>query len=205
MSAPSEKGQILVVDDAEDNRIILSRFLTAGGYSVSDAVDGVDALSRLADWRPDLVLLDWMMPNLSGIEVLRSVRDRYSASQLPVIMCTAREEADSIADALDAGANDYVTKPINRNILLARVKAQLERKQALDALSTITGDLERALAERTRTLIEVHSARPADTDALNELLRLAEWLQSSPDAGDLELRSACASSISNAARRRAAC
>lgn len=199
--AQNAQSTILVVDDSEDNRVVLRRYLERAGYAVQEASGGVEALAKVGGARPDLILLDWMMPELSGPEVLSSLRERFNATELPIIMCTARDEASSITSVLNQGANDFVTKPISREVVLARVKAQLERKAALDLLAVMNRDLGQALAERTRSLLATRADETGNSDALNEILRLVEWLQTDRQADDSALRSMCAASIASAARR----
>ncbi len=160
MSAPSNllgeiaKCRILVVDDVEDNRVILQRHLQREGFATSVCADGISAIGQVASDPPDLVILDWMMPQLSGLDTLKAIREHYDANQLPVIMCTARDEESSIGVAIEAGANDYVQKPVRVPVLLARITAQLIRKAATDALGAINHDLEDTLAQRTRALLQ---------------------------------------------------
>ena len=125
---------LLLVDDNEVNRDLLSRRLQRHGYDVVTAVDGPHAL-ELAEARDfALVLLDIEMPRVSGLDVLRVIRQRRSASELPIIMVTARQESADIVEALNSGANDYVTKPVDMPVALARIQAQLARKRAEAAL-----------------------------------------------------------------------
>jgi serine/threonine protein kinase/ActR/RegA family two-component response regulator len=119
---------ILVVDDNEMNRDMLSRRLQRKGYTTVTAEDGQRALDLLALEPIDLVLLDIMMPGLSGIDVLREVRKSRSGHDLPIIMATAKDGSDDVVEALDLGANDYITKPLDFPIVLARVHAQLRSK-----------------------------------------------------------------------------
>jgi len=121
---------LLVVDDNEMNRDMLSRRLRRQGYSVAVAVDGAEALACLAAREYALVLLDIEMPGLSGIEVLKAVRERHSPAALPIIMVSARQEGQSAVEALNLGANDYVTKPIDFAVVLARIEAQLREELA---------------------------------------------------------------------------
>jgi diguanylate cyclase (GGDEF)-like protein/PAS domain S-box-containing protein len=125
---------ILVVDDNEMNRDLLSRRLRRQGYDVAAAVDGRQALELVAAQTFALVLLDIEMPGLGGLEVLQIIRQTHSAAELPVIMVTARHESHDIVAALNAGANDYVTKPIDFAVIMARIEAQLGRRQAEAAL-----------------------------------------------------------------------
>lgn len=202
-------GRILIVDDVEDNRVILARNLSRAGYETETLDSGVAALAMVSTDPPDLILLDWMMPGLSGIEVLSAVREHYDANQLPIIMCTARDEAASIVTALNAGANDYIQKPINIPVAIARVTAQLERKNALTALADINRDLEEELAHRTRALMARQGERDAGdrahvSAALNDILRLTGWLRSDESTHDPRLRDVCLDSIVSSARRMAA-
>lgn len=126
---PLNQEHLLIVDDEEMNRDMLSRRLERSGFQVEVARDGAEALRKI-DERPwDLILLDQMMPERSGTDVLRELRARRSASELPVIMVTAVAESAKVAEALDAGANDYVTKPIDFTVTLARIRSQLSRKR----------------------------------------------------------------------------
>ena len=153
-SDPVIGSRILIVDDVEDNRIVLDRQLRRSGFETSMCNDGVEALAEITSNPPDLVLLDWMMPNLSGLETLKAIREHYDANALPVIMCTARDEESSIGCAIEAGANDYVQKPIRMPVLLARISAQLIRKASAEALGAVNLDLENTLAHRTRAFFD---------------------------------------------------
>lgn len=128
------KSRILVVDDEEQNRDVLSRRLRRAGFEVTQAADGPSALELLGKQPIDLIMLDTMMPGMSGLEVLQQVRIWQSQSELPVIMATALAGSEHVVEALDLGANDYVTKPIDFPVALARIHSQLTRKHAEDAL-----------------------------------------------------------------------
>jgi adenylate cyclase len=143
-AGPVEPGSIrlLVVDDNELNRDMLSRRLSSRGYAVELAEDGERALARLSDQLFDLVLLDVMMPGLSGIDVLRRVRQRWPESDLPVVMVTARDTAEDVVEALQLGANDYVTKPLDFPVVLARVETQLTLKRQKAEIRRLAEDLE---------------------------------------------------------------
>jgi DNA-binding response OmpR family regulator len=113
-TAGSAGARILVVDDLEANRDALGRRLARRGYQVELAADGQAALERIAADPPvDLVLLDVMMPGISGYEVLEAVRHTKSLVELPIIMATAKDESEDIVKAMELGANDYVTKPLD--------------------------------------------------------------------------------------------
>ena len=134
-------SKILVVDDNPVNSDLLSRRLIRSGYTVLVASGGQQALDLILEQPFDLVLLDIMMPEMDGISVLGSLRQTHSRSDLPVIMVTAKDETDDIVHALELGANDYITKPINFPVVLARVQAQLSVKQANDQVRTLAGEL----------------------------------------------------------------
>ncbi len=119
------KGSVLVVDDEEMNRDMLSRRLERNGYAVTLAADGPSALELVEKGSFDLVLLDVQMPRMDGTEVLRTLRQTRSMTDLPVIMVTARTATEDTVVALDLGANDYIAKPIDFPALLARVRTQM--------------------------------------------------------------------------------
>lgn len=124
----NEAYTLLVVDDGAENRDMLSRRLGRRGFRVLAAEGGERAL-EIVDAEPvDLVLLDIMMPGMDGIEVLRRLRARWNQSELPVIMQTAKSDSQDMVDALDLGANDYVTKPLDFPVVLARVQSQLRAR-----------------------------------------------------------------------------
>ncbi len=123
-------GKLLVVDDNEENRDMLSRRLERKGYSVIVADSGEAALEIVAQENIDLVLLDVMMPGISGFETLKRIRQTHSQSRLPVVMVTARDKEDDTVQAFTLGANDYITKPIDFAIAIARIQAQLATLQA---------------------------------------------------------------------------
>src|SRR5260221_7915617 len=123
----TERSRILVVDDETQITRVLKTTLTAQGYEVRTASDGESALDLAVDWLPDLIVTDLSMPRMTGIELCRAVRER---SQVPIIVLSVRGEEKSKVDALDAGADDYITKPFSVNELLARVRANLRRVAA---------------------------------------------------------------------------
>jgi serine/threonine protein kinase/ActR/RegA family two-component response regulator len=130
--APLANGTttVLVVDDNEMNRDMLGRRLEKKGYRVRTAEDGVSALALLAAEPIDLVMLDIEMPGMSGLDVLREVRKTRTSAQLPILMATARSDSQDVVQALEAGANDYVIKPLDFPVVLARVEAQLRLRPA---------------------------------------------------------------------------
>jgi len=138
----TDHGSLLVVDDNEINRDVLSRRLVQRGYRVAVAADGRQALQMLMNQPFDLVLLDIMMPGLSGFEVLTILRERHSAAELAVIMATASDQSSDIVEALTLGANDYVTKPLDFPVVLARIRTQLSLKRAMQEIQRLAEQLE---------------------------------------------------------------
>lgn len=116
---------ILVVDDELINVQVLVNYLSMQGYAVVQAFDGAEALEAFAEVKPDLVLLDVMMPKLSGYEVCQKIRERYPAHELPVILLTAKGQSTDLMTGFEAGANDFLSKPFDKNELLIRVKTHL--------------------------------------------------------------------------------
>jgi diguanylate cyclase (GGDEF)-like protein len=157
------RHRLLIVDDVSDNRTLLTRRFERRGFEVVEADSGFAAI-ELIDKEPfDLVLLDVMMPGIDGIETLRRIRNQKSASALPVIMVTAKTGTNHIVDALELGANDYVTKPVDFAVAFARVNTQISRKRAEqqvllanEALRKANEELEHRVEERTSRLIEVN-------------------------------------------------
>lgn len=135
MSKKEGEGyRLLVVDDNEDNRDMLARRLRRRGFEVETAEDGLVALAMIDTSSFDLVLLDIMMPGLSGLEVLAKLRETFPRAELPILMATAKSESTDMVEALKLGANDYVTKPIDFPVALARVMAHLQTRQQAPSL-----------------------------------------------------------------------
>ncbi len=122
-----KKAHILVVEDEAAQRAILRYNLEAEGYSVSEAADGDEGLLLLAEEAPDLVLLDWMLPGVSGIEICRQMKRQAGTRAIPVIMLSARSEEVDRVRGLETGADDYMVKPFSLRELMARVRLQLRR------------------------------------------------------------------------------
>jgi signal transduction histidine kinase len=129
LSSGSSLGHLLVVDDNEMNRDVLSRRLRREGYSVETAEDGYQAMEMIKKKRFDLIVLDIMMPGLSGFDMLPMIRAIQPITDLPVIMATAKDQSEDIVEGLRLGANDYVVKPIDLPVLLARIRLHLKMKQ----------------------------------------------------------------------------
>jgi len=167
------KPVILVAED-EGALITLLRYnLEREGYKVLEAQDGEEALLVAAEEKPDLVLLDWMLPQLSGIEVCRRLRGRQETRNVPIIMLTARGEESDRIRGLDTGADDYMTKPFAMTELLARLRAVLRRiRPSLAEDVVAVGDIEmdRAAHRVRRAGVEVHLG-PTEYKLLDHLIQ----------------------------------
>ncbi|WP_205963738.1 phosphate regulon transcriptional regulator PhoB [Roseicella aquatilis] len=137
MTPGGARPTILVVEDEVPLLTLLRYNLEKQGFRVEEASDGQEALLRVAEARPDLVLLDWMLPQLSGLEVCRQLRRRPATRDLPIIMVTARTEQQDSVRALDTGADDYISKPFAMDGLLARIRALLRRSGSLATRGTL--------------------------------------------------------------------
>jgi two-component system, OmpR family, response regulator MprA len=149
------KTRVLVVDDEDSIVDFISMALEQEGYAVLSASNGSQALELFAQERPQLVVLDWMLPDIDGLEVCQRMRQQ---SDVPVLMLTARGEWEDRVKGLDAGADDYLTKPFKYQELLARLRAILRRSGAASGKALHFGDL--SLDCDSRTLL--HSNRPVE-------------------------------------------
>jgi len=169
MSKPS----VLVAED-ESALITLLRYnLEREGYRVLEAQDGEEALLLAAEEKPDLVLLDWMLPQLSGIEVCRRLRGRQETRNVPIIMLTARGEEGDRIRGLDTGADDYMTKPFAMTELLARLRAVLRRIRpslAEDVIAVGDIEMDRGAHRVRRAGVEVHLG-PTEYKLLDHLIQ----------------------------------
>ncbi|HEU4640304.1 MAG TPA: response regulator, partial [Candidatus Binatia bacterium] len=137
-------NKILIVDDEPFNLDLLEQELQEQGYEIERASDGAEALEKLPAFVPDVVLLDYMMPRMNGLEVLKRLRADEKWRSLPVILLTAKAAQEDKITGLDAGADDYVIKPFDAFELLARVRSMLRIKELHDSLE----DLNKTLAHK---------------------------------------------------------
>jgi len=128
------KDRILLIDDSRDFRVLFSRFLKTSGYETAEAKNGEDGLQKIGEFKPDLILLDVMMPGIDGYEVCRRMRSDERLKDIPVIFLTAKADVDSIEKGFASGGMDYIVKPFHSNELLARVKTHLELYRAKELL-----------------------------------------------------------------------
>jgi adenylate cyclase len=140
--------RILIVDDNETNRDILVTRLGAHGYDLKQAADGEEAIAATKEHQPDLILLDIMMPKLDGIEACKRLKGDQTLPFIPIILCTAKADTKDVVTGLEAGADEYLTKPIDQVALVARVKAALRLKQLHDQVSEMNRGLEQRVADQ---------------------------------------------------------
>ncbi|PKO62005.1 MAG: two-component system response regulator [Betaproteobacteria bacterium HGW-Betaproteobacteria-18] len=152
MNEAKKLARILVVDDEERNRRLLVAMLEAEGYSASEAADGMQALELARQSPPDLILLDIMMPGMDGYEVARQLKAAEATCSVPVVMVTALDDRESRLRGLEAGAEEFVSKPVDRNELRVRVRNLLRLKEFSDFLANHNRILETQVNERTRQL-----------------------------------------------------
>jgi adenylate cyclase len=153
-------NKILIVDDEPFNLDVLEQELMEYEYIIERAVDGVDALAKTESFGPDLILLDYMMPKMSGLQVVKQLRANPKHKMIPVILLTAKAALEDKIAGLDAGADDYVTKPFDSFELLARVRAMLRIKELHDQLD-----------EWNRTLAEKVQQQVGELERMNRLKR----------------------------------
>ena len=182
----AKQARILVVDDTPQNVRLLEAILITRGYAVATATSGQQALDRVAEQLPDIVLLDIMMPGMDGHEVCRRLRADPTTALLPVVMVTASGDQNKVT-ALESGADDFIPKPVNQSELLARVRSLLRIKAYHDTIQQQAAEL----AEWNRTLerrVEEQLARLERADRLKQFLpiQLAEQIVSTGDEGLLE-------------------
>ena len=132
---------ILVADDNETNRYILRTRLRSQGYELLEAADGQEALSVARRHHPDLILLDVMMPKINGVEVCRRLKSDADLPFIPIVLVTAKVDTKDVVAGLEAGADEYLTKPVDQTGLVARVKAMLRMKELTDPVRAQAADL----------------------------------------------------------------
>jgi len=150
----NESYKILIVDDEEPNRKLLSRFLTCDQYTLYTAENGIEALELVKSISPDLVLLDVSMQKMDGYEVCRALKADEATKKIPVIFVTAMQKIDDETRGFEAGAVDYITKPINAAVVQARVRAHLSLKEAQDATDEWNTNLKKRLLQSVATIRE---------------------------------------------------
>ncbi len=152
-------GKVLVVDDNDLDRDMLRLGLESKDYQVGEARHGREALERMEREAFDLVLLDVVMPQMNGLEVLKAIRRTRSLAELPVIMITARDKSEELVEAFQLGANDYITKPLDLPVVLARVRTQLQLRSVEEALKAQKDFSENLIQSANEMIIAVDENR----------------------------------------------
>src|SRR5580692_9524847 len=160
-------ARILIVDDVPANTRLLEAKLSAEYYQVSSARDGFEAINRARDWQPDLILLDVMMPGMDGYECCRILKENEITLHIPVVMVTALGESAERLRGLEAGADDFLTKPVEYDTLMARVRSLVRLKRLLDEWR-VRGETARALG------LTAHSEGIPDVNGARALV-IDEW------------------------------
>jgi adenylate cyclase len=166
--------RILAVDDVQTNLEILKVRLEAHGYEVVTAADGEEALARVREFEPDLVLLDIMMPKLDGISVLKQLKQDTAERFIPVILVTAKSDTRDLVNGLEAGGDDYITKPFEQAALLARVRSLLRTKELHDTVQQQAAKLKEqadTLSNMNQTLEQRIAEQLAKIDRIARLQR----------------------------------
>jgi len=163
-------AKILVVDDTPSNVKLLADVLGAKGYAVVTATSGADALEVVERERPDLVLLDVMMPGMSGYDVCRKLRANPATTMLPVVMITALDPGQERVKGIEAGADDFLTKPIHQPEILARVRSLLRIKSLYDELTELNRTLEQRVSEQVTQLERLSRLKRFFSPALAEAI-----------------------------------
>ncbi|MBE0509735.1 MAG: phosphate regulon transcriptional regulator PhoB [Chromatiales bacterium] len=168
--------KILLVEDEAAIREMMRMALERAGYEISEAEDAIQAERQLSDGLPELVLLDWMLPGTSGIELARRLRKDEYTRELPIIMLTARSEEDDRIRGLESGADDYITKPFSPRELIARIKAVLRRASP---------EAEEGLLKSGDLVLDSHSHRATANGRVLEMgpteFRLLQFFMSHPE------------------------
>jgi len=166
----SDPAKILVVDDTANNVKLLKDLLTMRGYAVVTASSGAEGLEQIDKERPDIVLLDVMMPGMNGYDVCRRIRENPNTGVLPVVMVTALDPGQERIKGLEAGADDFLTKPINQPELLARVRSLLRIKELWDQLTDLNRTLEQRVDEQVTQLERMGRLKRFFSPQLAELI-----------------------------------
>ncbi len=173
---PNQARRILVVDDEPVNRELLEDMLVPLGYQVFQAPDGETALREVGEISPDVILLDIMMPKMDGFEVAKRLKEAEETQAIPIVMVTALQAVEDRIKALQAGANDFLSKPVDRSELQATVNAQVQVKAYHDHMKNYQQELEAEVAHRTGQLrLALDKLKEASLGTILRLSRAAEY------------------------------
>ena len=177
--------ELLIVDDDQVSSMALKKKLEKRGFRIKTLQDGRRCLDLIAENKFDLILLDILMPNVSGFDLLKEIRTKYTTAELPIVMVTAKDEPEDIVEALNYGANDYLTKPVNIDIAVARVKTRLEvvkltkdsiRKKELEAVNAMIATYNHELNNSLAIAMTAANRIKAKVDlSLSEKLDRSLW------------------------------
>ncbi len=181
MTRAAENGVILIVDDVPDNLALLSDALDEAGYMVLVALDGQSALTRIQRRRPDLILLDAMMPGLNGFDTCRQIKAQPDTANIPVLFMTALTDSEHVVQGFEAGAIDYVTKPIDCAEMLARVASHLRTARILHTARTAS----QPVTFEDKSAYGTLSRRFQLTDREIEVLRWVSFGKTNKDIADI--------------------
>ncbi|RBH56843.1 MULTISPECIES: response regulator transcription factor [Pseudomonas] len=184
LTTVAEPGVVLIVDDTPDNLALLSDALNDAGYMVLVALDGLSALNRIERRRPDLILLDAMMPGLDGFETCRRIKAQPESADIPVLFMTALTESRHVVQGFEVGGSDYVTKPIQIAEVLARVAAHLRTSRTLLSARAASQPVA-ALSLNDEPASQVLSARFQLTGREVEVLRWVACGKTNRDIGTI--------------------
>ena len=170
------KAKILVVDDEDRNLRLLKLLLTSFGYGVLTASNGEEALQKVHDIPPDVILLDIMMPKIDGFEVARQLKREEKTKIIPIVMVTALNEVEDRVKALEAGADDFLNKPVDKTELRARVQSLVKVKACNDHMRNYQKELETEVAKRTKQLRQAFKKlKEVSLESICHLCRAAEY------------------------------
>jgi putative two-component system response regulator len=170
------KPKILVVDDEDRNLRLMKLLLTSFGYDVLTASNGQEALEKVHDISPDVILLDIMMPKIDGFEVARQLKREEETKIIPIVMVTALNEVEDRVKALEAGADDFLNKPVDKTELRARVQSLVKVKACNDHMRNYQKELEAEVAKRTKQLRQaLKKLKELSLESICQLCRAAEY------------------------------
>lgn len=170
------RQKIMVVDDEERNLRLMEALLTPIGYDVILAKDGMEALKKVKERDPDLILLDIMMPKMDGLDVARRLKEDEKTRIIPIVMVTALKDVEDRVKALEVGADDFLSKPVDKLELRARVKSLLKVKTYNDHIRDYQNELEAEVERRTSQLLEsLEKIKTVSLDTIHRLARAAEY------------------------------